>query len=173
MGSRRANTLLQTGHSSLDFSSLPSRRPTEHSVLTRVWHRDPLPCSAHTRVMSRSSLSILQPTTSAHTHSKASNKEKQPPKSSAIASSSPHLPRDKSHKGILPWQYVQYSLRDAGTLAPPSGRARLYTQRTGTGLASGPGTSALPRMDPGFSSTPSHPAKGTILYSTRGEPSGW
>lgn len=176
MGSRRANTLLQTGHSSLDFSSLPSRRPTEHAILTRVWHRDPLPCSAHTRALSRSSLSPLQPTTRAHTHTpKRVTKKNTAPQRLRYCILPVHTCQEtKATRESCPGNMSNTPWEMQAPWHPPGGRARLYTQRTGPGLASGPGTSALPRLDPGFSSTPSHPAKGTILYSTRWRAqSGW
>lgn len=53
----------------------------------------------------------------------------------------------------------------------PPGRARLYTQRTGAGLASGPGDPRTPKTDiRGCPPRPLARQKGTILYLTRREP---
>ena len=140
--------------------------------MTRVWNRDSLPRSVHTRAHEQK-FSPLQPTTRArahtHTHTKASNKGKQSHKASAISFSNLHLSRDKNQTGILPWQYVQHSSEKHAPRHPR--RARLYTQRAGAGFARGPEDQHIPRTGI-LVSPPCPPAqqKRTILYLTRREP---
>jgi hypothetical protein len=84
----------------------------------------------------------------AHRHTEANNKETYSPIKAQLLHPAVHTcPKTKTVGGSCPGNISNTPGEKAGTLALPETRlARLYTQRTGAGLASLRGTRALPGL---------------------------
>lgn len=133
-----------------------------HTRFLQVWSRDPLPRSAHTRAHEQKfSLSLSITThharTHTHTHTKASNKGKHSPIKALLL----HLPvhtcqETKTIRKSCPGNMCNTPGEKQAPWHPP-GRAWLYTQRTGAGLASRPGDQRTPRT--GIRGSPPAPSR--------------